>query len=360
MSNLHAEANNMRPEMGQSYLTLPLTFDYNGGRKDSAGMRKVWTVVLILLGLIIGFGIIFNKKGFFLTNLILGIVFMFVISLIIRFGLLKENKLRRNYELLKDSDYQQSTNGIWGIYDISESYPHYCRFRNGKSGLFISLNKDVILGKYSESEFEHYEAISDAYNLVGEGKVMMYHIDYMDNVGTDERIEESFINLSEVSNTDLKDVLLDMFTYQKEQMMERVTTFDTYLFLWSGSDINAWSNIQRILSCLLEANYRSYHILNSTDLRELPKVVFNLHDFSVLDAMANAFTVNNYSGVVPIKVEDSQGNETIINKTLEEKREIREQELIEKEAQKKEKKRRGNKKSKGEYEEEFDIFGNKE
>lgn len=359
-SNEDFSYGNMRPTMGATNMTLPITFDYSGGRREHLRSRKIWAVVLSIIGLLAGIGTLFSKEGFFLANIALGLGIMYLDCLFIRFVVLKEAKIRHSYIEMIDNDYQYPTDEIWGIYAIEDQYPYYCRFRNGNSGLFVRLNKDVILGKFSEAQFDHYEAISDALNIAGSSRVRICQIDYMDNVGTDERIEESFIGLSDVRNSDLKDVLTDIFTYQKEQMMERVTTFDVYGFLWTGSDIAAWAVIQKVLSCFLEANYRSYHILDSSDLRELECVLGNLHDFSVNDAMSTAFHTNEeYSGIHPIKLIHEDGSEEKLGDTFEEKREKRRQAEEERELKKEEIKRRKNsrsKKKKTEEDEEIDLF----
>lgn len=354
------DSTGMRPRVGQTTMILPVTFDYSGGRKDSKRDAKIWSVILGVVGLIVGIGIIFNKDRFFLTNLIIGLGVIYIVSFIIRFFLLKEGRIRKEKIIIQDKDFVDDTKNIWGIYNIDEQYPYYCRFRNGKSGVFVRLNKDVILGKYSESEYEHYEAIADAYNIGGSSNIQLCHIDYMDNIGTDERLEECFISLGRVKNTDVKDILTDIYSFQQQQMEERVTTFDAYLFMWTGSDINAWNTIQRILSCFMQANYRSYHILNEDDLRDLTKVVMNLEDFSVIKAMSGAFVTESSMGVIPIKVTHLDGTETIINKTTEQKKE--EAELKAKEAQllkEENKRRKESKRNKGttyDEDEEIDLF----
>lgn len=352
--NGNSDDNFMRPKMGQTFITLPVTFDYSGGRNESDKTRIAWTVILGVVGLIVCLGILFNKEGFFLTNIIVTCIVFWGILLFIRKILWKENKMKKEFLENQENDYERSTNDFFGIFAIQEVYPYVCRFRNGKSGVFIRLNKDVILGKYSESEFEHYEAIGDAYNLAGAGKVQLCHIDYMDNVGTDERLEQSFVDLSSVKQSALKDVLTDIFTYQQEQMMERVTTFDTYLFLWTGSDINAWNTIQNILSCFLDANYRSYHALDADDIRELCRVLYNLHDFSVIQAMSNAFAVESYNGVNAIKLINEDGSEEILGKTREQLDEERKLRIKEEEARKQEIKRRKSSKGKKKKEAEED------
>ena len=348
------DSTGMRPRLGQTSMVLPITFDYSGGRKDKNKSAKVWAAVLMVVGFFISIGVMLNKNGFFLINILIGLAIMYVFLFIARFFLLKEGKLRSSEITIADSDFQRQESVFWGIYSMDDQYPNICRFRNGKSGVFVSLNKDVVLGKYSESEFDHYEAIADAYNICASSNIQMCHIDYMDNVGTDERLEESFMSLENVSNPDLKDMLTDIFTFQQEQMMERVTTFDAYLFLWSGVDSVAWATVQRILSCFMQANYRSWHVLNMDDLRDFTKTLLNLKEFSVMNAMSGSFSVDCSVGVVPIKVIHADGSEEVLGKTAAEKAE--EARLREESKQKK----KGKKQKKVEEgytdNEEIDIF----
>lgn len=329
----------MRPQLGDANITLPITFDYSGGRKDSEKSVKLWSVILTIVGIILTLGVLFGDNKIYI-KVPLAVVVAFGFMFVIRFFLLKEGKKREDYKAMLANDYKLDYKNIWGIYKVEEMHPYYCRFRNGKSGVYIRLNKDVILGKYSESEYQHYEAIADAYNLAGAGKVQMVHIDYMDNVGTDERLEESFISLEDVENPDLKDLLTDMYSFQQANLLRRVTTFDVYAFLWTGNDYMAWNTISRILNCFLEANYRSYQILNERDLREFTKVVFNINDFSVSDASAHAFESTGTASITPISVTDKEGNVTVLNKTSEEKIAERKARLAEQEAQRRELERR--------------------
>lgn len=334
----------MKPTMGMSFLTLPVTFDYSGGRKDKEKSMKMWAWILGVVGLLCSVGILFNKDKNFFFNLLISLALIVVFSSIIRFILLKEGTLRREKILLIDSDGKLDFQSEWGIYEVSDEYPHICRFRSGKSGLFVLLNKDVILGKFSEAEYEHYESIGDAYNICASSNIQMCHLDYMDIVGSDERIEESFESLSRVSNPDVRDVLTDIFTYQQEQMSKRITTFDAYLFLWgSANDEVAWNTIKRILACFMKANFRSYHVLDKDDLRELNKTIFLLQDFSVELSMLNAFNIELSRGIVPIKVTHSDGSEDIINLTQEQRKEQEElkakQEEVKKQAKASKKKK---------------------
>ena len=347
----------MRPELGDTSITLPITFDYSGGRKDSDKSAKIWSIILSVIGIIILLGTIFGNAGI-VEKIVVSIVIFVGFSSFIRFVLLKENSKKENYKSYISKDYKLDYKDIWGIYKVENVYPYICRFRNGKSGLYIRLNKDVILGKYVEAEYEHYEAIADAYNLAGAGKVQMVHVDYMDNVGTDERLTNSFNSLEDVSNPDLKDLLTDIYSFQQSNIYNRVNTSDVYVFLWTGNDVTAWNTINRILNCFLDANYRSYKVLNEKDLRELVKLVFNLSDFSISEASSSTFEVEGAtSSIIPISVTDVDGVVAKINKTFEEKEADRKAKEMEEIAKSKElNRRKRKKKSKSNSSDDNDIL----
>ena len=334
------DSSGMRPKLGDTHITLPITFDYSGGRGDRWKSIKLWAVILSIVGLIVAIGILTSDRVFYI-KIPVALVILYGVLFIIRFLMLRETDKKEEYKKLVSTDYVLDYKEIWGIYKVEDIHPYICRFRNGKSGIYIRLNKDIILGKYADSEYNHYEAISDAYNLAGAGKVQMVHVDYMDNVGTDERLEESFISLGDVSNPDLKDLLTDIFSFQQQNILRRVTTFDVYAFIWSGNDTTAWNTINRILNCFLDANYRSYQILNEKGIRDLVKTCFNLNDFSVVEASSHAFADDASSiKIVPISLTDVDGSVTVYNKTTEEKIRERKARQAEEEAQKRELERR--------------------
>ena len=353
----------MRPRVGQTTMQLPITFDYQGGRRNKDKVARVWAAILGVLAVIFFIGILL-RDGNIISNFITAVLVAYTIVFIIRFPLLKENIHRKEKIQLIDSDNELPISDFWGIYDFSDIYPYIARFRNGKSGMFVLLHKDVILGKYSQAEHEHYEAIGDAYNIAASSKISISHIDYMDLIGSDDRLDESFKELESVRNVDLKDLLTDIFTYQQEVMSSQASTFDAYLFLWSGNDDSAWDTIQRILSCFLDANYRGYKILNKADVRELTKVGFNLDDFSVEKGMLGAFSVSEeIRCVTPIKVINEDGSEEILNKTTAERKqdmenkaraeELRKEEIKARRAEKRKKPTSG---TQGSDDEEIDLF----
>ena len=318
MAYIGESENVMRPEMGDITMEIPISLEYSGGRAEGRRGRIIWTVALGIIAVILFF-IIITRDMNFIAKLLLALGIDYVILLVVRFILWKEKTIRKYYKALDKVDYKLEWQDIWGIYDIEETYPYCVRYRNGMSGIFVQMNKDVILGKYHEAEYEHYEAIGDAYNIAGSSGLNMCHIDYMDNVGSDYRLQESFKDLLEVKNPEVRDVLTDVFSHLQQQMNNRVTTFDIYVFTYRIGDKNAWAAIQRILACLLDANYVNYRVLDKDDIRDLAKALFNLKEFSVNEASVETFNNSITNTIKPIKIIHSDGSEEILNKTSKEK-----------------------------------------
>lgn len=349
--------NIMKPKKGDSSINLPVTFDYSGGRKETNKSKKIWVCVLIAISLIIGIGVMTSSKGFFLFNIIFGLLIIYGTSLVIRFLIMHEHKVRERMVKMDDEDFIKSYEDLWGIYSMDDLYPYYAHLRNGKFALFIQFEKDVILGKVADSEYDHYEAIGDAYNVAGSLEIGMCHVDYMDSIGNDDRLVDCFKELSSIENPDIRDILTDVYSNLQGMMEQSVATFDVYVYTFKSSEPSFWYNIQQVISCMLEANYVSFKILDKTDLRDLSKSLFNMHDFSVVEAYSSTFEKRNYTGVVPISITKYDGTETLLNKTIEEKKEERrakEKEVVLKKEELSN--RRKKKKSKNTSEDEIDIF----
>lgn len=365
MAYIGESENSMRPKKGDTTINLPVTFDYSGGRNDANKSKILWVFIVGVIGFIVGIGTMTSSEGFFLFNILLGLLIMFGVSLVVRFLIMKEHKVRNRMAKLQEDDFARTYGDFWGIHSIDDFYPYYAHLRNGKTAIYIQFEKDVILGKVSEAEYEHYEAIGDAYNLAGSMNIGMCHIDYMGNIGNDERLIDCFDTLPDIENEDLRDVMTDIYSNLQDLMNEKVSTFDVYVFTFKSSEQLFWYSLQKILGCMLEANYISFKILNKDDLRDLTKNLYNLHDFSIVEANSEAFVRRTKTGIVPISILSPDGTVSVLNKTVEEKREEsllkQEEAKLRKEEEKRRKRLKKNRKSKKDKEkenEEIDIFGN--
>lgn len=348
------ESNSMRPVKGDTSITLPVTFDYNGGGSEYSKTRKLWAIIVSVIGILASLIMLFGGKNIFIVKLFFSLVILFVFSIIVRFVILKEAKIRNRMSRITSEDYKREYRDFWGSYSIEEDYPYYVHLKGGREVLFVLYEKDVIIGKEKDAEFNHYEAIGDALNLLGSMGITFYHIDYMDTVGSDDRLDNCFEKLSSVVNPDIRALLTDVYTNLQSTMEENVTTYDVYAYTFKGSESSFWYNIQKVISCMLDANYSSFKILNTNYHRLLVQSLLNLLDFSVNTAEVESFSKTK--GIIPISVVTYNGEETIFNKTSEEKKQDLKNKSKEQELKKLEQKRRKKKKVESVSDNDIDLF----
>lgn len=315
-------AMDMTPTPEDTSVTLPITFDYKGGRGQNIKVKVITTLAIIIITTIVCIGIARNQEMAIYLRIILDIVIAYVGLFLLRFIVMKELYFSDIYEELKATDYILPTTAIWQIFDIEFDYPYICYFKNGMKGIFVKMEKDAITGKSSEAQYDHFEAISDAYNVAHSLNMNIVHIDYMDNVGNDPRLHRMFDDLNTVSNPDMQDMLIDIYTNLQAEMSGNYASFDIYLYLTRDKVNNFIYNVQTVSSTMLGGNFITYKILNRQEISGVCTALFNLHDFSIVDACANVINKAVHSGIIPIKVIHADGSEEVINKTTDEKRAI--------------------------------------
>jgi hypothetical protein len=317
----------MTPQPEDTSVTLPITFDYRGGRGQNTKSKVITTIAIVVITLIVCIGLARNADMEIYLKAICIVAVAYVGLFLLRYIIFKEQYFSDIYETLKEKDYVLDTTDIWQIFDIDFDYPYICYFKNGKKGIFVKMEKDAITGKASEAQYDHYEAISDAYNIAHSLNMDLVHIDYMDNVGNDPRLQKMYDDLNDVSNPDMQDMLIDIYTNLQDEMSGNYSSFDIYLFLTRDKAQNFLYNVQAVTSAMLGGNFITYKILNRQEISGVCTALFNLHDFSIVDACENVLSKTQHRGIIPIKVTHSDGTVEEINKTMAEKNAIaREQE----------------------------------
>lgn len=328
----------MQPSPDSDTVSLPITFDYTVGRSESGRTRRVIAWMVSIIFFIIGLLILFRGSQNFFVRLLIVATLYTVVTYSVRFLLLQEGKLRKQYYEQLDNDYKISNEDIWGIYEIDGDEIRVAHYRNGKLGIFFALEKDVIVGLDAESEFKHYEAISNALNEVAKNRAQIMHIDYMTHVGRDPRMARLYEQASKSPNPDMRAVLNGIYSHLDDSMRDEISTYDAYVILIPSTEVQYNQIARKVIERFMEGNYLGYTMLSDEQIRDLTVELFNLHSFSVVDAERNALISSTYRVAVPISIE-KDGVVTKLNKTIKEKREEEIQqrklkELVEREARK--------------------------
>lgn len=312
----------MTPQPGDTSINLPITFDYKGGRGENKKGKIILSIADVLLTVIFTVGCASNGNLEIWMRFLLPCVILYIGLFILRFFVFRELWFSDVYETLKATDYDLKLDQIWQIFDIDFEYPYICYFKNGYKGIFVRMEKDAITGKVGDAQFDHYSAIGDAYNVAHSLNMNIVHIDYMDNVGNDTRMQKLYDDLVFVENPDMQEMLIDIYSNLQDEMSQNYASFDIYLFLTRDKLNNFVYNMQTVCNYMLGGNFITYKVLDRFEISRVCVALFNLHDFSIVEACENVLSGVEHHGVIPIKVKHGDGTEEIFNKTTAEKKVI--------------------------------------
>ena len=307
----------MIPERGDTEVAIPVTFDIQGHR-DNLSIRKMvlglFFVFLALIAMILLF--------IFATDELkpqLPLVVFFGTFYFVRIFFLKEWKYKKNQRELREREYKFNTRVFWGIYSINEYYPFICNMSSGYKAIFVAFDKDVIIGRDASADYDHYEAIANAYAVMFKKNMWCVHIDYADTVGKDDRLDSLFKNLTETENKDLRNETVRLYDYVQTYMYRSYADYDVYAFFYDGRDEAFWDDLQPVINALSEANYVRNRILSREEIGELCMSLMNLNEFSTTRATESVFLANTRGGNnIKVIWTEKDGERKIINRRREE------------------------------------------
>lgn len=304
----------MIPRPGDTRIQIPVTFDYTGGRRQKLKSRGLISLGVALLFLVIAVITLFSGASLLAKPFI--IIFELYIGLwIIRFPLMGERQYRKEMQKRLSRDYVVPMSDIWSIYSITGNLVHY---RNGYKGVFAMFEKKAIVGQNEQDLYDHYEAISAAYNVAGSKNITISHVDYMAGIGEDNRLRRAMVTLNSYKNGKVKTILNSIFKKVQKDSERTYTDYDIYVFLSRGNVDEFQKNIQSIVGCISRGNYSQYSYLNKKGIQIFAKTLFNLHDFSVNEATRRAFPQKDIYKVTTIKEVYLDGTEKKVGKTKDE------------------------------------------
>ena len=307
----------MIPERGDTEVAIPVTFDIQGHR-DNLSIRKMllglFFIFLALVAMILLF--IFAADEF---KPQLPLIIFFGTFYFVRIFFLKEWQYKKKQRDLREREYKFNTKVFWGIYSINEYYPFICSMASGYKAIFVAFDKDVIIGRDEDADYDHYEAIANAYATMFKKNMWCIHIDYADTVGKDDRLDSLFKNLTETENKDLRNETIRLYDYVQTYMYRSYADYDVYAFFYDGRDEAFWDDLQPVINALSEANYVRNRILSREEIGELCMSLMNLNEFSTTRATEQVF-LSNVRGGNSIKViwTEKDGERKIVNRRREE------------------------------------------
>lgn len=309
-----------KPQPEDTSIHIPITFDYKGGRGQNKKGKIIVAIGISVLTVICMIGCIANDQAELYVRLLVPFLIFYIGLFLMRFFVFNELWYSDIYEGLLADDYELKTDYIWQIFDIDFDYPYIAYFKNGYKGIFVRMEKDAITGKPEEAMFDHYEAVGDAYNIAHSLNMNLVHIDYMDNVGNDSRLQKMYDDLAFVENPDMHEMLIDIYSHLQDEMSRNYASFDIYLFLTRDNVNNFVYNMQAVCNKMLGGNFITYKVLDRYEIAKVCVALFNLHEFSIVDACENVLQNESSSGIIPISLTHGDGTVEEFNKTTAERK----------------------------------------
>lgn len=311
----------MKPRVGDDIVQIPVTFDTKGmGRLLTSG-RVLWVFLIFIFWIFTS--IVALTTASTLWKIMYPILSFVVLSTLARYLVLREKYFMSKRQELIDNDFKFDYSIFWNIYAFNDLYPYFVQFNNGLKGIFIMFDKDVIVGRPPNNDYAHHEAIANAYQQMSKRGIECVHIDYMDTVGKDTRMEGLFQNATNTENQDLRNVLTRIYDHIEFTMNRDFASYDVYCFYFAGREELFWDELKVVLGYFSQANYLRHRVLNKDDIGELVKSIMNIDDFSVNKACESLFVDSMTTEFLrPIWVE-RDGERKILAKTLDEVAEIK-------------------------------------
>ena len=346
------------PKKGDPVIEIPITFDSHS--KVGGLTNDKFIMAILIFGVWLFTAIVAILVDITIFNKIMYIICSFiVVTLFIRYVVMREHYFKKKREDLLKNNYKFPYSTFWNIYEITSTYPYICRYVNGLKAIFVVFDKDVIVGRSRDNDYYHYEAISEAYLQMYKRGIECMHIDYMDTVGKDERINSLFTMAENTENENLQEILTRIFDNVEDIMQHSYASYDVYCFFYNGKDELFMDELEVVINAFLEANYIRYRILNKEEIGDLVKSLFNIEKFSVNEASEKLFMETGSTRyLTPIWIE-RDNERKILNKTIEEKEAERQVREAERDLKHSKIKMHGTNKLIKKYkeEEEIDLFG---
>lgn len=305
----------LQPQRGDDRVAIPVSFDTKWDTQELKVSKLYISFAISIAAFLFWVVILFLAQSNDI-RIWSGVLLVLGVPTFLRYAFIGEHRWKKNFRELQQHNYQYDYSLFWNIYDTSTTEPTFYFHTTGNNSLFVAFDKDVIVGKGEDSAFDHFEALSDAYNLLAKKGITCTHIDYMDNVGKDNRLVDMMDELNHTCKSpDLKNCVLDMYEYMQWYMSDTFSDYDVYCFTSKMRIDLMLDELLPVLNAMMGGNYIRYRILDRQEVRALVASVYDIPDFSVTRSCDSLFASRSASSYIKIIWTEKDGKREKVNKT---------------------------------------------
>lgn len=305
----------MRPGEKDSDIEIPITLDVSSPQR--VFKPEFFTVSVLALSLwFIYFVIALIVAETNVTRFWLPLILFFVVFYGCRYGIMSEQYYRNRRKAVTEHHGIFGHDYFWNANDIVEDTITVYMHPNNYKSIVIAFDKGVIVGKNDDTGYHHFEGLAEAYKYANKKGIEFTHIDYMNLVGKDTRLNRLREDVESTEHKDLRTIVSQMLEGVQLDMNSAYASYDVYVFTFKISIDRFFGLLQNLLPLFKKANYVRYRYLNTAGVRDVVKAVFNLEEFSVSMATFGVASVSNgmHHYLKPLWVE-ADGKRVILNKS---------------------------------------------
>lgn len=289
---------------------IPTSIDRNTGVEDSrldTGQVFILGVIGVIDVLVI-LSLIGNSYRL-LFNTICWAIFIIVNLIVLDRAIIKSNKYKALIEKIEEYS-KVRPDFLWDIINI-DSYTDssMVEFYDGRSGVFVRLDRDTLIGRDENFKEEFYDSISDVYRELNSRNYEYVVINIMDSAGKDKRLDEldEVIDMANKYNEALGDIMRMQIDYIKKLTENNLYEEEILFICTRKREVREYfiDDVESILGRLVGNGYIGFSILNEDDIKDFAKYIYGVREFDIKSAESSALVPDkNMDGAVKIiKVE---------------------------------------------------------
>lgn len=284
---------------------LPMNVEGSGYNDKFMTTPKMVTIILILASL---FLVITYLTSNYIkwTGWVILLAAWFIVSLYaLRYIVFEEKFYYRMYKEMQNKTVTTPAT-FWNIASVKDTEDGaILTYADAKVGIIVKVNRDTITGKPEGFEEVHYDAVSDFYRSVWNGKYNIVHMNLMEPAGNDPRLSELDKIAVNCENQNIKRLVQMQVGHIKIKASKSLYESDYYLIYTYNIDKVDYivADVVESMLKLLDGAYIGYSILDKKELIELDKYQFGVRYFNMTDASLNIYKNELGAREVPFTID---------------------------------------------------------
>ena len=272
-------------------ILIPMNVEGGGGDQNFITAPKVAALVIMIICAVLALTFLYNAKASLLGYIDTILIMLFIYQFVIRYIIFEEKYYYKVYRQMQL--HKNPTPGIfWNIVSVRDTdNGAIITYSNLRMAVIVRLERDTIIGKSDKFKELHFDALSEFYKELNMRGLKHIQINIMEQAGKDKRIDTLDNIIGTAPNRNVASLLEIQLGYIKNITRESLYESDYYL-IYSDGNITSETLMNDVIDSLyklMDGAYTGFDILNSKEVRDMPKDLYDVKYFDSAEATLNVF-----------------------------------------------------------------------